>query len=446
MLALFLGVACSGERDGNRPVERPPNLILIISDDHDWTHLGFMGHELVETPTIDKLASEGVVFPVSYTMPVCRPSLAGLLTGQHPHQSGVYCNFGVGGLRAPTLLPKLLKEAGYKTFAQGKFWEGKASRLGFTHGFTDGNYKSRGPIRAKQELVLDFLDEVGTDPFFIWYAPSVPHAPLNPPKRYRRLFDPTEIPVPEWIEPDQREAFQRAEATSFAMEAWLDGGIAVLLDGLRSRGLARDTLIVFIIDNGYANGYVAKASPYERGVRTPITLYWPDKIEGGREFAELASYLDIMPTLLDYAGVPVPEGLGGKSLRPIIEGKGVAWRDGLFGAAYVIKATRGGVRPEEDVYALYARTGRWKYILWVKDVREHQNMSQFWIEHSFVPFPNRSRGDEDLYDLKNDPDERNDLFEEPEQRARVARFREQVLEWWMRTGGRAGDEWPFVSR
>jgi hypothetical protein len=73
-------------------------------------------------------------------------------------------------------------------------------------------------------------------------------------------------------------------------------------------------------------------------------------------------------------------------------------------------------------------------------------MSQFWIEHSFVPFPNRSRGDEDLYDLKNDPDERNDLFEEPEQRARVARFREQVLEWWMRTGGRAGDEWPFVSR
>lgn len=408
-----------------------PNFVLIISDDQDYTHFGFMGHKLARTPTLDSLAEAGAVFPVAHLpMSRCRPALASLLCGRHPHQSGVYFNYGSGALSATSSLPSLLKEAGYATFAQGKYWEGDPRRMGFTHG---PGY-DRGFVRRDQTALFEFLDNVGDRPFFIWYAPLLPHTPHNPPERFRRLFDPGGIPVPPWMTALADE-FRRLEATSMAMEAWLDDGVSQLMDKLRQLKLERNTMIIFLVDNGWANGLVSKGSPFEMGLRTPIVLTWPNHIKAGQRLPNLVSALDLMPTILDLAGLPIPESCGGRSLRPLLEGRPVEWRQALLGAIYPAVATPGDERPERDVYALYARTPRWKYILYVQDLRADRN-SYFRIKHILTEFPQRNRGDQALYDLEADPFELNDLAARPEHRDRLAAFQRQVLEWWEATGGK----------
>jgi uncharacterized sulfatase len=271
---------------------------------------------------------------------------------------------------------------------------------------------------------------------FIWWAPLIPHTPHNPPKRYQKLFDPKKIPIPAWFTGD-KEAFRKREFKSFAMEAWLDDGVGQLVDKLRTKGLYDNTMFVFLIDNGWCNGLVSKGSPFEKGVRTPVFFSLPGVIESGQRFDHLISTLDVYPTILDYAGVQAPPTASGRSLRPIIAGKPAETREVLYGAIYPAFATKGDERPERDVYALYARTKKWKYILFVQDVVSKRNGKYFRIQSILTDYPERSRGDQDLYDLESDPHELKDLAARAEHGERLARFRRQVLDWWKRTGGRS---------
>ena len=112
-----------------------PNIVYIISDDQDFDHLGFMGHSLVHTPTLDRLASAGTVFTTAHLpMSRCHPTLASFLSGRWPHQSGIYYNYGEKQLEPKNSLPSLLKKAGYATYVEGKYWEGDPRAMGFTHG------------------------------------------------------------------------------------------------------------------------------------------------------------------------------------------------------------------------------------------------------------------------------------------------------------------------
>ena len=114
-----------------------PNIVYIISDDHDYEHLGFMGNEFVHTPTLDKLARDGAVFTTAHLpMSRCHPTLASFLSGRWPHQSGIYYNYGTQKLSPKHSLPNLLKDAGYATYVEGKYWEGDPREMGFTHGRT----------------------------------------------------------------------------------------------------------------------------------------------------------------------------------------------------------------------------------------------------------------------------------------------------------------------
>ena len=119
-------VGCAGEEATARP-----NIVLAIADDQDYEHLGFLGNQVGHTPTLDRLAESGTVFEVMHTPPRCRPSLAALLSGLHPHQSGIYYNRGADVLADGSTLPALLREVGYVTYAAGKFWEGVPTRVGF---------------------------------------------------------------------------------------------------------------------------------------------------------------------------------------------------------------------------------------------------------------------------------------------------------------------------
>jgi arylsulfatase A-like enzyme len=231
------------------------------------------------------------------------------------------------------------------------------------------------------------------------------------------------------VPPAEHERYRQREAASLAMVAWLDAEIGWLLEELHRRRLDGDTLVVFLIDNGWAIGLPSKGSAFEKGLRTPLLFRWPGHIPRGRVLGALGSTLDVMPTILDYAGVPIPPGCAGRSLRPLLEGLPADTRDALFGALYPRVATG---TASQDVYALYARTKRWKYVLYLREPRPD---AHFGIHHVLAPFPARAAGDEDLFDLRRDPYELHDLADDAAQAERLAVLRRRVLAWWRETGG-----------
>lgn len=430
MASAFFSSNLAGDARGN---DSRPNIILMISDDHDYEHFGFMGHPIAHTPTIDRLAREGTVFTTAHLpMSRCRPTLASLLSARYPHQNGVYYNFAGRPLEKTNALPLLLKEAGYRTYCEGKYWEGAPQRLGFTHG---KGQSSRTFVRRDQDELFEFLENVGEQPFFVWWAPMLPHTPHNPPQRHLRKFDAVTFPVPDYIAPEQRQEFLQKEHLSYAMEAWMDEGVAQLLDKLKELRLDANTLMVFVIDNGWCNGLVSKGSPREKGVRTPVIFHWPARVTGGKTTDALISTVDVPPTILDYAGVAIPETYAGRSLRPMIEGRADQGREALFEATYAAFATDGGARPERDIYALSMRDRRWKYTLYLQDVRKDRNGDYLRIQSILTDYPARSAGDQDLYDLDSDPYERNDLAEDLAQQERLVQMRTAALRWWRETGG-----------
>lgn len=434
----FFGTVC-----GARFVwgDTRPNIVLIISDDHDYEHFGFMGHPAAHTPTLDRLAEAGTVFRTAHLPAArCTPTLASFLSGRWPHQTGIYYNYGPDTLDPEDSLPNLLREAGYATLRDGKTgtWSRTQRREGIrpeAMGFTHAHDRNNNFVRTSQERLFKYLDDVaGKQPFFVWWMPRIPHTPHNPPARFRNLFPREEIVVPDWFD-GEGDAFRRRQHLSHAMEAWLDEGVAQLVDKLEHLGQLEQTLFVFVVDNGWANGLVSKGSPFEKGVRTPIFFSWPGQMPGGQYFDDLVSTLDLYPTILDFANVPIPPNAAGKSLRARIEGGPSACREVLYGAAYPAFASEGDERPERDAYALYLRTARWKYVLYLQDVLPNHNNSYFRIQHILTDFPTRKRGDQDLYDLSADPYELNNLAALSEHHQRLQQFKQQALQWWMETGG-----------
>ena len=302
-------------------------------------------------------------------------------------------------------------------------------------------------VRKGQGDLFSFIDEVGgKKPLFIWWAPLIPHTPHNPPQKYRDLVKKDKIPVPGYISADNKATFLKKEHLSLAMEAWLDDGIGELEGKLKEKGLYENTLFVFLLDNGWCNGRPSKGSPFEKGGRTPVFFSWPGKVKGGQSFECLTSTLDVFPTILDYAGAEIPEGIAGRTLRPIIEGKTTKNREVLFGAIYPAFATQDDQRPERDIYAIYARDKRWKYIFYLQDVKASRNGSYFRIQSIVTEYPTRKKGDQDLYDLDADPYELKNLAADPGQAERMKKMQALAFKWWKDTGGKEFDTRPAPEK
>ncbi|HCR29489.1 MAG TPA: sulfatase, partial [Opitutae bacterium] len=184
-----------------------PNIVLIISDDQGWTDYGFMGHPEVQTPHLDRLASQSILFERGYAAsPLCRPSLASIATGLFPSKHGATGNdvFGYDnraardvavqkGFHKHSSIIRALVESGYLAHQSGKWWEGSWKDGGFTHGMTHGDPSRKGRHgdeglvigREGLEPITNFIDSALSQakPFFVWYAPFLPHTPHNPPER-----------------------------------------------------------------------------------------------------------------------------------------------------------------------------------------------------------------------------------------------------------------------
>ena len=318
-----------------------PNVVLILSDDQGFGDFGFMGSETIKTPHLDRLAETGLVFTRGYVPTgLCRPSLATLATGLYPHQHKITGNDPPRGtdrglmlahIAAVETLPTLLGRAGYRSLQTGKWWEGGYARGGFDEGMTHGDPARGGRHgdvglkigRETMQPALAFIDacQARKQPFFLWYAPFLPHQPHDPPERllapYRRAG------VPEPI------------AKYRAMCTWFDETCGELIAHLEARGLEDDTLVILVVDNGWiqrpdAPGFAgrSKRSPYEGGVRTPIVLRWPGHIAPERREVPVSS-VDIPATILAACGVPVPAAWPGVDLR-----KAAAVPAPVFGAAF----------------------------------------------------------------------------------------------------------------
>ncbi|PAW69330.1 MAG: sulfatase [Opitutia bacterium Tous-C5TDCM] len=338
---------------GSAAAAERTNIVLIISDDQAWTDYGFMKHPLAKTPNIDRLASEGLCFPRGYVpTSVCCPSLATIITGKMPHVHKITGNdpaapadmargkfyqspaFKNGrevmnaNLAKHPLLPGVLGEKGYLSLQTGKWWQGHFSNGGFTHGMTKGGRHGDDGLtigRKDMKPISDFIDEARKQekPFFVWYAPLLPHDPHTPPERllakYRDKVPSIHI------------------ARYLAMVEWFDESVGELLKMLDDRGLTKNTLVAYVADNGWIQNPDtprfaprSKLSQYDGGLRTQILLRQPGTIEARRDETPVSSS-DLFPTILHAAGIEPGKDLPGVDLT---RKEAVAARKDVFGEIY----------------------------------------------------------------------------------------------------------------
>jgi len=352
--------------------KKPPNVVLIISDDHGWTDYGFMGHPTVRTPRLDKLATESLVFRRGYVpSPLCCPSLASMVTGLYPHQHKITCNdppnpgnkkaFADGRevmtkhLEAVDTLPRLLGKLGYVSLQTGKWWQGHFSRGGFTQGMTQGQRHGDKGLdigRKTMKPVFDFIDQAQKDdkPFFVWYAPMMPHDPHTPPA--------------ELLEKYKAKTDSIHQARYWAMVEWFDQTCGQILDHLDKNKLADDTIVLYLADNGWTQNpesrgpLRSKLTPYDAGVRTPIMVRWPGKV-APKMSDELATSIDLAPTILAAVGQNPPAAMQGVNL---MDDKATAGRNRVCGGSYIHTA-RDLDDPAKNLVTRWIVEGKWKLIV-----------------------------------------------------------------------------------
>jgi len=329
-----------------------PNVVMIISDDQAWTDYGFMGHKQIATPNLDRLARESLTFTRGYVpSSLCCPSLASAITGLYPHQHKITSNdppipqgmkprdfqasdaFKQGRekmvefIEAVPTLPRLFVQNGYSALQTGKWWLGDFKHGGFTHGMTHGGRHGDAGLdigRKTMQPIYDFIAESqqAQKPFFVWYAPMMPHDPHTPPaalfEKYSKLTDSPHV------------------ARYWAMVEWFDQTCGDLLKHLDEKGLAKNTIILYLADNGWIQNTNApkyaeksKQSPYDGGLRTPIMVRWTGKLEPKMSDVQVSS-IDLFPTVLKLAGIEAPKTPG----IDLADAAAVAGRSAIYGECF----------------------------------------------------------------------------------------------------------------
>lgn len=427
---LLAGVYAHATEKSTVASSSKPNVVFLLSDDQGWMDYGFMGHPHVQTPHLDTLAAEGLLYERGYvTAPLCRPSLASLATGLYPHQTGIRGNDPVmpegtrpgGGkpgdkdlwvkmrkrmtapLRQQTSFIKELKANGYATLQTGKWWEGNPLEHGFTDAMSHGD-PARGGRHGDRGLkigrdtmqpIYSFVEKAteAAQPFFIWYGVYLPHFPHNAPER---LFNKYKDSAPD--EPT---------AWYWANVEWLDETCGQLIGYLKEKGLYDNTIFVYTCDNGWVQdskrrnkSIRSKKEPVEAGIRTPIFITHANTIEPQREKEILASNIDIAPTILHACGITPPDLMHGLDLR---DPKALAKRDRIFVDIYEHNSDLDQLDDLDSGLVARVVIDGWDKLI------------------------ARPSGNE-LYDLKNDPDDRHTIAtQNPEKVQKLS----AILEDWL---------------
>ena len=416
-----------------QPASPPrPNIVLVMTDDQGYGDLGCTGNPIIKTPHIGGFAKQSVRFTDFHVSPTCAPTRCSLMTGRQEFRSGVTHTIFERermSLKAVTLA-QVLKSAGYATGIFGKWHLGDedayqpgqrgfdevfihgAGGIGQTYtgscGDAPGNTYFNPAIRhnGKFEKTEGYCTDLFFDqalnwmntrrkepsPFFAYITPNAPHAPLQCPEAYA-----------------QRHAGQvdTNVAKFFGMIENIDDNFGRLLAKLDAWGIARDTLVIFMTDNGGTAGVkvfnagmrAQKGTPYEGGTRVPAFWRWPAGFSGGRDCAALTAHIDIFPTLAQITGAKVPESVqfDGRSLLPLLKAPQADWADRF----------------------LFTHVGRWE-----KGKAAESQFAHCAVRNTRFQLVNN----QELYELKTDPGEtRNVIAEHAEV---VAQMRAAYDQWW----------------
>lgn len=437
ILALFFLVLGKGYGQNSRP-----NIIFILTDDQRWDALGFAGNPIIQTPEMDRLASEGTYFENAFvTTPICAASRASILTGLYERTHGY--TFGQGDIKQPYMdqsYPVKLRESGYHTGFFGKFGVNYSGFQGLFDEGDDydrnGNFKDRRGYffktlgkdtvhltRYTSQQAIDFIENAPENkPFMLSLSFSAPHA-HDPAElqyfwspEYDQLYENVTIPEPllgeeryfleqpEYVKTgenrtrwhwryDNPEKYQHSVKGYYRMITEIDTEIGKIRKTLEAKGLAENTVIILMGDNGYFLGerqLAGKWLMYENSLRVPLILFDPRE-KGGKRNQSFALNIDIPATLLDLAGISAPNSWQGLSLNSKeLEKRKEFLTEHLWQTPIIA--------PSEAI-----RTERWKYFRYVNDP-----------------------GREELYDLKSDPLEKNNLAANPEYKRNLEELRAKL--------------------
>jgi len=310
-----LTFSCTPKTDPNTP----PNILFILADDWSFPYASIYGDPMVHTPNLARLAESGMVFTHAFcATPSCTPSRSAILTGKYPHKLGEGVNL-VGKLDTSEITyVDLLRQQGYAVAFERKGWApGKFEKMGYTE----------NPAGHAQEFGA-FLDSLnGSKPFCFWWGTHDPHRPYTRGHGRRVGIDSTKLKVPKFL-PDI-PVVRGDLADYFAEIKRVDREIGALLKKLEEKGMLENTMIVVTGDNGMPFPR-AKANLYDYGTRVPLVISFPAKFKRNRRSDAFVNLIDLMPTFLEVAKVPVPKDLDGKSLVPILRGKKKELREEVF--------------------------------------------------------------------------------------------------------------------
>jgi arylsulfatase A-like enzyme len=450
------------------PKQRPPNLVFLLADDLRFDAAGFMGHPEVKTPNLDRLAECGTVFENAYdTTAICMASRAQLMTGRLEFSTG--CNFEHGPMAWSIWeksYPMLLRRNGYYTGFAGKFGfdvepQGKAKGANLVRPCFDwwGGWMGQGSyeVGANREatawhekhagekehtsyalgvLGREFIREAGDSdkPFCLSISFKAPHSPYQTDPRYDEVYADTVFTRPENFGPEAAthlpkhpfagrpptkgkgwiKDFDGTSRKYHQLVYGMDAAVGMIMDELERQGVADNTVVIFTSDNGYFNGskgFAGKIYAYEEASRAPFILYDPRHRSAGKKMRinQLTGNIDVTPTLLDLAGVPVPEGVQGKSVLPMLDDPTHRNHDSLP------LLNVWGARP---AHSLAVVSTEWKYIHW------------FYGADGYEPT-------EELYSMKSDRLETRNLAGSPEQQHVLAAMQKKYDLWlgvWAKEG------------
>ena len=425
---LLIGGASSGLAFAAPP---RPNFVFILVDDLRYNALACTGHPFAKTPNIDRIAREGVNFANSFvTTSLCSPSRASFLTGQYVHTHRIIDNTNHNEQsHALTTFPRLLHDGGYETAYVGKWHMGNDDmpRPGFDRwvSFRGQGVYPDPPLNIDGKQVqttgymtdllnghaVDFLDRKRDRPFCLYLAHKAVHGPFTPSARHQDLYAGEAVvrkpSVKDTLEgkpvlrrelpaaPRPQAAANRAQAgpgdpvilNQLRCLAAIDDGVGQIRQVLEKTGQLDNTVLVFTSDNGYLwgeHGLGDKRASYEESIRIPMLARYPRLIKAGSVAQQFALNIDVAPTFLELTGVKAPVGIQGRSLVPVLQGKSRNWRRSFL-MEYFFEPQFPRIPGFQGV-----RDERWKYT-------------------RYTAFP----GMDELYDLRNDPDEMNNLTQSP---------------------------------
>lgn len=441
----------TGNQQGRQMTHPPVNILFLTADDLNYNSLGCYGSPVRDiTPNIDRLAGEGIRFCQAYVnISVSQPSRQSMLTGQYPHTNGAT---GFNPIRKEVVtLNEILRDAGYLNGIMGKekhyqpaekfCWEFVRTESDLASGLGIG----RDPEKYYR-FTKEFLEKAKSQnrPFFLHANSHDPHRPFagsaaetrqwgaDLPKATRKISE-NEVAVHGMI-PDL-PGTRRETAEYYSSVNRCDQTIGAVLKALDESGLADNTLVVFLSDNGMSFPY-AKTNCYLNSTRTPLIIRWPELVSAGcADSLNLVSGVDLMPTFLDILELPFPEGLQGRSFMKLLKGKKQKGRDYVFTEFH-----RNFARDSFPMRAVQNR--EYLYIIneWSDGKTVFQNESKSGLSfpsmveagktdpaiQARVDFYNH-RTREEFYNLMEDPDALNNLSGDPDMKKEIGKFRKVLM-------------------